>query len=61
MSFVMLVVLYTFPTNVTLTKDYPDEISCIKDMKMVRQEFGEKVEVRCLPLLNAIVVNGEVG
>lgn len=61
MSFVMLVVLYTFPTNVTLTKDYPDEISCLKDMKMVKQEFGEKVEVRCLPLLNAIVVNGEVG
>lgn len=60
MSFVMLVVLYTFPTNITLTNDYPDEISCLKDMKMVKQELEGKVEVRCLPLLNAIVVDGEV-
>jgi len=58
MSFVLLVVLYTFPDNVTITKDYADEVGCIRDMQMIKKEFEDRVDVKCLPLINAVVVDG---
>lgn len=46
--------LYTHPNAITLMQEYGNEAACLKDMKRIKQEFEEKVEAKCLPLLEVI-------
>ncbi len=54
MSFVLVLVLHTFTGQVNAVADYSNEVECIKAANSLKQEYGDKVDVLCLPRLYVV-------